>query len=145
MRNLSEETKMKISKSMKLLHEQRKKIESIDLAKPRRGRPSKKVKEIISSMAAKEDPLKVLEKDLLSSMGGMMASRERDLYRYISSEFNHFIKSQAFSDAVNLRLDFYGTKILEAECKRIINAIETRPPMSTLERFKAAIDILRGK
>lgn len=141
MRNLSEETKMKISKSMKLLHEQRKKIESIDLAKPRRGRPPK----ILKSIAKPEDPLKVLERDLLSSMGGMMASRERDLYRYISSEFNHFIKSQAFSDAVNLRLDFYGTKILEAECKRIINAIETRPPMSTLERFKAAIDILRGK
>ena len=141
MRNLSEETKKKISKSMKLLHEQRKKIESIDIAKPSRERPPK----ILKSIAKPEDPLKVLERDLLSSMGGMMASRERDLYRYISSEFNHFIKSQAFSDAVNLRLDFYGTKILEAECKRIINAIETRPPMSTLERFKAAIDILRGK
>jgi len=144
MRNLSEETKMKISKSMKLLHAQKKakeKIEKMALASPRRGRPPK----ILKSIVKPEDPLKVLERDLLSSMGGMMASRERDLYRYISSEFNHFIKSQAFSDAVNLRLDFYGTKILEAECKRIINAIETRPPMSTLERFKAAIDILRGK
>jgi len=130
-----------------LAMEQEEKIKSIDLTKPKRNQSPKDIlKDVISEVSQLRAKIAVIEhreKDLLASISGMMASRERDLYKWLRKEFNDYLKSEALSEAVMARISFYGATTIEAECKRLVNALETQPPMSFTDRLKAALTVLR--
>jgi len=97
----------------------------------------------VSQLRAKVATIEHREKDMLASVSAMMSSRERDLYKWIRKEFNDYLKSEALSDAVMARISFYGATTIEAECKRLVNALETQPPMSFVDRLRASLNVLR--
>jgi hypothetical protein len=149
------EAREKHSQVMKASHARRRAERAERLLKMERKENLKKsvrspkdiLKEVISEVSQLRAKIAVIEhheKDLLASVSGMMASRERDLYKWLRKEFSDYLKSEALSEAVMARISFYGATTIEAECKRLVNALEMQPQMSLVERLKASLNVLRN-
>jgi len=118
-----------------------------------RGRPRKEKSQFdiidaeVFKLQTKVDAIHRLipmrEADLKLNLDVQFKAREKDLYNYISKEFNRFLKSEALSEAIKMRLNEYAPRIAEAEFNRMINIIESQPKLTLGQRISAAIDVLR--
>ena len=136
-----QEAREKQSQIMKA-HHAKKRQEKLDALaqRPKRGRGRPRKEKLVVPVP---DPMKLLEQDIITSVSAMFATRDRGLHTYIRDEFNRFLRSEALSDALNVRLNEYAQKIAEAEFNRMVNIIEGQPKLTIGQRLSAAAKIIR--
>ena len=132
------EAREKQSVVMKLHHAKKRQAALEALANPpKRGRGRPRKEQVAATPAVDIDVL-------MLSVATKFMEHNQEVHRYVTKAFNDFMRSEAFSEAVKVRLDEYVQTLVEAEFTRLVNVINSQPKMRWGQRFIAAVQILRA-
>ena len=133
------EAREKQSLIMKLHHAKKRQAALEESQKRGRGRPRKE-QPVVSVQSFTSE----LERNLMLSVATKFIDHNQKIHQYVTKAFNDFMRSEAFSEAIKVRLDEYVQTLVEAEFTRLINVINSQPKMRWGQRFIAAVQIIRA-
>jgi hypothetical protein len=134
------EAREKHSVVMKLHHAKKRQAALEALANPpKRGRGRPRKEQVAATPAVNN-----LERNLMLSVATKFMEHNQEVHRYVTKAFNDFMRSEAFSEAVKVRLDEYVQTLVEAEFTRLVNVINSQPKMRWGQRLIAAVQILKA-